>query len=255
MALPELQFSPAPRGHAADDVFEALAGSILRGQLRPGEALPPERVLADRFGVSRIIVRQAVHRLAECGLLRPRQGGATTVLDPSEAADIRVAELEWRLGPGSPADVYDFAERQLMQGHALLHVAARRAPPEAFAPVAAIVEEYAARGGTAEEMPAFEERLWKKIAEIGGNRLYRFETNWWFRLLAGHPRSQHPILAPPHTRVAFFRELARRLCAGEDAARFYLELTSTLLTSVARQAPQARREPPSPPRPARRRSR
>src|SRR5687767_1493866 len=125
MALPEPVFSPTRRGHAADDIYESLAGAILRGQLLPGATLPPERVLAEQFGVSRIIVRQAVHRLAECGLLRVRQGGATTVLDPQQAADLRVLELDYRLGPGSPRDVYDFTERQIMQGFSIMYLAER----------------------------------------------------------------------------------------------------------------------------------
>jgi DNA-binding FadR family transcriptional regulator len=232
MALPEEDLSPARRGHAADDVFEKIAAAILRGQLQPGEALPPERVLAERFGVSRIIVRQAVHRLADCHLVRVRQGGSTLVLDPRDAADLRVAELDWRLGPGSASDVYDFTERQIMQGFGILRVAERRGSPSEFAGVAALIEDYCTRGATAEELPAFEERLWKQLAAIGGNRLYVFETNWWFRVIAVQPGAFHPIVAPPHTRIHFFRELARRLVSGEDAAAFYLEISDVLLQSI-----------------------
>src|SRR5262245_21055943 len=117
MGLPEEDLAPARPRHAAAHVFERWAAAILPGELSPGDTLPPERVLAERFEVSRIIVRQAVHRLADCQLVRVRQGGSTLVLDPREAADLRVAELDWRLGPGSPWDIYDFAERQIMQGY------------------------------------------------------------------------------------------------------------------------------------------
>jgi GntR family transcriptional regulator, transcriptional repressor for pyruvate dehydrogenase complex len=233
MALPEPVFSPSRRGHAADDIYESLAAAILRGQLAPGTSLPPERVLAEQFGVSRIIVRQAVHRLAECGLLRVRQGGATTVLDPQQAADLRVLELDYRLGPGSPRDVYDFTERQIMQGFSIMYLAERRGTPAQFAELSAIVEDYAARGFDDAGIAEFEERFWKKLSAIAGNRLYLFEANWWYRVIARQPRTQHPVLAPPEARNAFFRELVRRLAAKDGGAQFYLEMSARVLDALA----------------------
>src|SRR5579862_7219403 len=104
-----LRSSPKPfreiaRGHAADEIFDQLAQAVLSGELAVGAPLPPERVLAERFGVSRIIARQAVHRLAEVGLVRVRQGGSTVVLDPEQSSDLRVIELLYRLGPSTADD-------------------------------------------------------------------------------------------------------------------------------------------------------
>src|SRR5262249_20409020 len=101
------QFAPVARSHAAADLFEQVASAILSGQLAPGSALPPERTLAEQFGVSRIIARQALHRLAEIGLVRVRQGGSTIVLDPEECTDLRLIELVYRMGPTSPSDMLD----------------------------------------------------------------------------------------------------------------------------------------------------
>ena len=220
------------RPRVADDVFEQLARAILRGQLAVGARLPSERLLGARFKVSRIIVRQAVHKLAELGLVAARQGGHTVVLDPRQSTSLGVLELEYRLGPGSPRDVYDFTERQIMQGHAILYIAQRRASPAQLRRLSAIVDDYEAEGGTAEGMPDFEERFWRALAAASGNRLYQLESNWWFSLLARHPRSQHPVVAPPRVRLAAFRELVRRLEDREDAAELWLELSSALLASL-----------------------
>ena len=68
MSLPgdeAASFQAAPRTHVADGVFDQIATAILRGELAAGSTLPPERVLADRFQTSRIIARQALHRLAD----------------------------------------------------------------------------------------------------------------------------------------------------------------------------------------------
>jgi GntR family transcriptional regulator len=50
--------------------------------LRPGEPIPPERELEQRFGVSRITVRQALHQLVLAGRLERVQGKGTFVARP-----------------------------------------------------------------------------------------------------------------------------------------------------------------------------
>jgi len=45
--------------------------------------LPPERVLVQKFGVSRSSIRDAIRSLEALGLLEPRQGVGTVVRDPS----------------------------------------------------------------------------------------------------------------------------------------------------------------------------
>src|SRR4051812_12193664 len=90
------------RARVADLVFNHLARAILRGQLAPGEPLPAERDLAERYDVSRVLVREAVHKLKELGLLRVKQGGQTTVLDPAETNDPRIMSLELELDGATP---------------------------------------------------------------------------------------------------------------------------------------------------------
>jgi len=54
---------------------------ILRGILRPGERLPAERDLAERLGVSRPSLREALARLQDKGLLSARAGSGIYVAD------------------------------------------------------------------------------------------------------------------------------------------------------------------------------
>ncbi|SRR6056297_943039 len=54
---------------------------ILRGILRPGERLPSERDLAERMGVSRPSLREAIAELREKGLLASRAGAGIFVAD------------------------------------------------------------------------------------------------------------------------------------------------------------------------------
>ncbi|NNE87930.1 MAG: FCD domain-containing protein [Silicimonas sp.] len=54
---------------------------ILRGVLRPGERLPSERELSERFGVSRPSLREAVSELQETGLLTAKANSGIFVAD------------------------------------------------------------------------------------------------------------------------------------------------------------------------------
>lgn len=54
---------------------------ILRGILRPGERLPAERDLAERLGVSRPSLRQAIAELQELGLIASKPGAGIFIAD------------------------------------------------------------------------------------------------------------------------------------------------------------------------------
>ncbi len=76
--LAPLEHQPAHRV-----VADAIRGRLAQGELRPGDRLPPERVLAEQLGVGRMTVRQALRDLAAEGLLVTRRGrhGGTVVAD------------------------------------------------------------------------------------------------------------------------------------------------------------------------------
>jgi GntR family transcriptional repressor for pyruvate dehydrogenase complex len=58
-----------------------LAARVADGELAPGDRLPTEQQLALAHGVSRTVVREAVHQLKSQGLLRSRQGSGVFVAD------------------------------------------------------------------------------------------------------------------------------------------------------------------------------
>ncbi|MCP5074480.1 MAG: FCD domain-containing protein [Rhodobacteraceae bacterium] len=65
----------------ADTVQKQIERLILRGVLRPGERLPSERDMAERLGVSRPSVREAVAALVAGGLLATRAGSGIFVAE------------------------------------------------------------------------------------------------------------------------------------------------------------------------------
>jgi DNA-binding FadR family transcriptional regulator len=70
----EALLRPVRPGNAFEDTVARLLATIRLGVVAPGEALPPERELANRLGVSRDTVREAIKSLADAGYLVSRRG-------------------------------------------------------------------------------------------------------------------------------------------------------------------------------------
>jgi GntR family transcriptional repressor for pyruvate dehydrogenase complex len=79
--MAETIFSRIQASRTADDVVHQIESLILEGVLRGGDRLPGERELARQFDISRPILRDALKRLENAGLLTSRHGGGTFVAD------------------------------------------------------------------------------------------------------------------------------------------------------------------------------
>lgn len=82
MADVNLQGLRVPK--ASDVLADRLRDQILEGELPTGELLPPERMLAERSGMSRTVVREALRILEIEGLIeiRPGRTGGSLVRVP-----------------------------------------------------------------------------------------------------------------------------------------------------------------------------
>src|SRR5260370_38477701 len=69
-----------------EQIVQQVEASILKGQLKPGDQLPAERDLAQRFGVSRTAVREAVKTLREKGFVEAYSGRGTFVTNGTSQA-------------------------------------------------------------------------------------------------------------------------------------------------------------------------
>jgi len=74
-----MKFQPIKPKKVSAQIAEQIRSSILSGEFNPGDKLPPERELAEMFGVSRPSVREALNILSSAGLVMSYQGGGTVV--------------------------------------------------------------------------------------------------------------------------------------------------------------------------------
>ncbi len=94
MTSPEVAFTAVRKTRLFEGVAQQIQRLIVDGALKPGDRLPPERELAERFAVSRGSVRDAIRTLELVGLVVPRQGEGTVVADVSpEAVVMPIASI------------------------------------------------------------------------------------------------------------------------------------------------------------------
>jgi GntR family transcriptional regulator, transcriptional repressor for pyruvate dehydrogenase complex len=87
---------PIARVSAAEAVFKELLAEIQGGRLAVGEKLPSEAALAQRYGVSRSVVREALRSCAALGLTVSRTGKGTFVVSRRVAKDLTLGEYSAR---------------------------------------------------------------------------------------------------------------------------------------------------------------
>ena len=113
---------------AAELVVDFVRGHIERGELRPGDRLPPERELAQQIGVSRPSVRAGLRSLSAMGVVQTRHGSGTYIADGPPQLDSQPLSMLASLHGFTPDQMFE-ARRVLEVGVAGL--AAERASGDA----------------------------------------------------------------------------------------------------------------------------
>jgi GntR family transcriptional repressor for pyruvate dehydrogenase complex len=181
-------------------IVEQIERSIVDGQLKAGDQLPPERELAQRFGVSRTAVREAVKTLREKGLVEAYPGRGTFVTNGTSQA-IRLS-LDRMIRITQPDGNISLIEvREILEPEIAARAAARADEKD----VAALREAFAAMdhaGGNAEAFIEADLDFHLALAEASRNPLipaiidpivallreHRLQT---FRVQGGPERGQY----------------------------------------------------------------
>lgn len=165
-----------PRDTIVDVLESRLREDILGGVHPAGSYLPPERRLADGYGVTRTTLKHAFGRLAQAGLLETRHGVGTRVRD---FARFGGADLLPMLVRHSPDWIGEIFEVRRSVGALIAGRAAVRATSAQRAELAARLEEVrAAEGGDAVQLADIE--VHRALARATGNRVYVLLTNTLF---------------------------------------------------------------------------
>ncbi|PBC70394.1 GntR family transcriptional regulator [Streptomyces sp. TLI_235] len=149
-----------------DEAIEKIKAMIVSGELRPGERLPKEADLAERLGLSRNSLREAVKALSVIRVLDVRQGDGTyvTSLEP----DVLLDTLGFIVDFHRDDTVLEFLEvRRVLEPAATAMAAGRMSDEE----IAALEELLSGLSGDAslEELIDNDLEFHRRIAAGSGN--------------------------------------------------------------------------------------
>jgi GntR family transcriptional repressor for pyruvate dehydrogenase complex len=133
-----------------EQIIEQIEGSILAGELKAGDQLPAERELAQRFGVSRTAVREAVKALREKGLVEAYSGRGTFITNGTSQAIRQSLDLMIKIG--QPDGCTHLAEVRLILEPEIAALAATRVEPQHLA---AMREAIAVMDGSRQDPDAY----------------------------------------------------------------------------------------------------
>jgi GntR family transcriptional repressor for pyruvate dehydrogenase complex len=196
MNFPPLNHSP----RLSDRVADALRQRIGSGALAISDQLPSENAMAEEFGVSRAVVREAVSRLKSEGLLYARQGKGIFVAPTALIRPLRIAPEAAR----SLQSVLGIVElRRALEAEAAALAAERRTAADLAALRSALKDLDAAvqAGGNGVEEDVAFHRL---IAKISGNPYFLDVLEYVGQFLRG---ATMVTRANEATRIDFARQV------------------------------------------------
>jgi GntR family transcriptional regulator, transcriptional repressor for pyruvate dehydrogenase complex len=197
-----------------DEAIEKIKAMIVAGDLRPGDRLPREADLAERLGLSRNSLREAVKALSLIRVLDVRQGDGTyvTSLEPHLLLDLLGFVVDFHTDDA----VMHFLEVRRLLEPAATALAAQRMSADDVEKLQAVLDELGAEPSI-EALVANDLEFHRRIAAGAGNPVLS-------SLLDG--------ISGPTTRARIWRGLTQ-----EGAAERTREQHQAIVDAVAARRP------------------
>lgn len=220
-------------------LMRELIEEIVTGELQPGDMLPRELDLAERFDVSRGVVREGIRALEERGLVSVKHGKGATVNEPALWSALDEDVLDVMIASGASDRLAEVLECQRMFEVQAAGLAAARASSadlaqleEAIRQMSATADRVATNRGSAARYQEARLAFHRGVVRAAGNATLARLSEPLHRVLAAVGRREQP----PARRVAAEIEEYRAINAT-IAARDALQASETMerhLDAVAR---------------------
>src|SRR5581483_4899247 len=149
-----IEFRPIRTTRAFEEIADQIRREISKRRLKAGDRLPPERALAEQFGVSRNTLREALRSLENAGLLRLQKGatGGAFVRESTGEAIITGLRDMFHLGAIQPEHL---TEARVLIESIVVRVACERATSDDIAALNGNIET--AEKASREKAPFYEQ--------------------------------------------------------------------------------------------------
>lgn len=172
MPTPRTSFVPIQRQRAFEQVLAQLQDTILRGELKPGDRLPNERLLAEQLGVGRPTVREALRVLEglEIIAVRPGAGAASGSIITEQAGAALSGLLKMHLALGH-FTAEELVETRLVLETWTIRTAAKNRTEAQLRNIEGILEQMEAHEHDRTKYLSLDAQFHLAIAAAAGNKL------------------------------------------------------------------------------------
>jgi len=192
-------FGPLGWARTSERVADAIRRAIIEGTFRPGQTLPPERTLAERFRVTRNTVREALRHLEQLHLLSIRHGSGIRVEDYSVTAGLEIAAF--------------------LIGQAMVLHAIDRLRPAALGPVREAVEQFVAQAElespSVRRLQELDFEIHNQLVRAGRNRVMVLLHNSMRQIYTRVSSLFEPLMRDPHELARLYRQILAALESGD----------------------------------------
>ena len=207
-------FTRVKVGRVSEEVVKQVQEAIFSGELGPGDRLPPERELAEQFGLSRMSVRDALRTLESSGLLEIRVGsnGGAFIREPNFDPFRETLSSMLRT---KKASILELVETRKIIETAIVELAAQRA--------------------TAEDLAAMREAIEAATRALESGDLNYGPHSVKFHSALAQGAKNHVLTLTVSSFRAFFADVLAKLLPTEDMAKRAIEDHSQLYKAIESQ--------------------
>jgi GntR family transcriptional regulator, transcriptional repressor for pyruvate dehydrogenase complex len=218
-------FGPIKPKRVFEEICERIRNELSSGTLRPGDKLPPERELAERFGVSRTAVREAFRSLEMSGLIGLQKGakGGAFILDGNPTVRQSLQDM----ASVGHISLNDLTEARVLIQEAIVRLACEQATEADFAALEADIDrtEVLTREGRLRERLDYSINFHKVLARTTKNQvmIIMIDALTYILRILINQLGPHPRLDLVESRRKFLGHLRAR-----DADAAVAEMTDHL---------------------------
>ncbi|KUP94604.1 transcriptional regulator NanR [Tritonibacter horizontis] len=209
----------------SDQVFERLREMVASGELAPGDVVPSERVLMERFGVGRPAVREALQAMQSKGLITITHGGRSRVNAlTAGVAFSQLDDIAKLLLSSEPANIDHLKVIRHILERGTARLAAQKCTAKDAAELLALIDAQRAQLGNAELFMKADIAFHTRLAQITANPLIQAITEMMLTWLFEYHSSLLLWSGREETTLSEHAEIVKYLAANDaDATEQALE--------------------------------
>lgn len=194
---------------------QQLRELIQSGELRAGDRLPSERVLSERLGVSRTVVREAIKLVRAEGIVRVRLGVGTFVTDPPQ--NILSGPLSYLNQPESKK-IEDLLQVRNVLEPAIAALAAKNATRDQIAKMEQAIRDMDENTADGYQYIVSDNLFHVTLAESSGNSVFQMLVNSFIDLLQESRRLAVSVPGATKRANTFHRRVLAAVIARDPRA-------------------------------------